>query len=29
MEDMKTYRIFDRKIMREMYGLVKEGNTGE
>jgi hypothetical protein len=27
MEDMNTFRIFERKILREIYGLVKEGNT--
>jgi hypothetical protein len=29
MEDMNTPRIFERKIVREIYGLVKEGNMGE
>jgi hypothetical protein len=29
MEDMNTLRIFARKIMREIYGLVKEENAGE
>jgi hypothetical protein len=29
MEDMNTLRIFERKTMGEIYGLVKEGNSGE
>jgi hypothetical protein len=29
MEDMNTLRIFERKIMGEIYRLVKEGNSGE
>jgi hypothetical protein len=29
MEDMNTFTIFERKILREICGLVKEWNSGE